>query len=98
MLDVESRYPGLQGLGFAADVPDARLKAFLARAQIASTPQFTLIPAGDRERYVPITYYQAIKDRKSTRLNSSHKCAFRMTSSAKTKKSEEPRIQHNEQA
>src|SRR3546814_20386213 len=27
---------------------------------MASTPQFTLIPAGDRERYVPITYYQAI--------------------------------------
>lgn len=60
MLDAEDRYPGVQGLGFAAYVPGTQLSAFLARARISSTPQFTLVPAGDRDRYAPITYYQTI--------------------------------------
>lgn len=66
MLDVASRYPGLQGLGYAAYVPDTQLPAFLARARIGSAPQFTLVPAGDRDQYVPITYYQAMNGSKAT--------------------------------
>ena len=59
MLDLERHYPGLQGLGFAEQVSAEHLPEFIVQARLSSQPQFTLIPAGERDQYVPITYYSA---------------------------------------
>ncbi|PKM41968.1 MAG: hypothetical protein CVV05_19870 [Gammaproteobacteria bacterium HGW-Gammaproteobacteria-1] len=59
MLDLERHYPGLQGLGFAEQVSAEHLPEFIVQARLSSQLQFTLIPAGERDQYVPITYYSA---------------------------------------
>lgn len=59
-LDLRRRYPGLQGLGYAAQVSSAQLPEFLAQARLRSEPGFTLIPSGIRDEYVPITFYSAL--------------------------------------
>ncbi len=59
MLNLEHHYPGVQGLGFAEQVSAENLPDFIVKARLSSQPQFTLIPAGERDQYVPITYYSA---------------------------------------
>lgn len=59
MLALE-RYHGLNGLGYAAQVPGAQLPDFVAEARLRSEPQFALIPAGARDQYVPITWFSAL--------------------------------------
>jgi len=48
-------FPEVEGVGFDRYVPAAQLPAFLQEMQ-AQNPNFSIMPSGDRDTYVPNTY------------------------------------------
>ena len=63
--ELASRYPGIQALGIAPLVPDARreqfserIRAGVARSRLASYPLFSIQPPGRRAQYLPVSYLE----------------------------------------
>jgi len=56
--DVENRYPGAQGFGYAPYIKPADLAAHEAQIQAEGLPSYTVFPAGERPIYTPIVYLE----------------------------------------
>jgi signal transduction histidine kinase len=66
-LDVQHRYPGLQGIGWAVRVtPEQHMQ--LERQQQEGSPGFRIWPAGKRAEYFPITYLEPLDRRNRAAL------------------------------
>ncbi|MFL6621314.1 MAG: CHASE domain-containing protein [Sulfurifustaceae bacterium] len=52
------RYPGIQGIGYAARVPAADLARFVARERAPGLPQYKVWPEGRRDEYFPVLYLE----------------------------------------
>jgi len=57
-LDVQARYPGIQGLGYVEYVPGAEMPAFLERVRTLGLTDFAVMPGGDRLDYAPVTFIE----------------------------------------
>lgn len=57
-LDVQVRYPGIQGLGYVEYVPGGDLPAFLERVRAFGMSDFSVMPSGDRIEYAPVTFIE----------------------------------------
>jgi diguanylate cyclase (GGDEF)-like protein len=62
-LDIQTNYPGVQGVGYAEYVPHLARDAFLRRMLTPDLPLFQIRPAGDRNAYAPVTYLEPRTDR-----------------------------------
>ena len=60
-LNLPERYPGLQGIGWRAYVPDERAAEFVARARRDGPADFTIRPAGRRAVYYVTLYNEPAK-------------------------------------
>jgi signal transduction histidine kinase/CHASE1-domain containing sensor protein len=59
-LEVAERYPGVQGIGFAAVIPRAQLHAHEARERASGADLYTVWPAGERDVYTSIVYLEPL--------------------------------------
>jgi signal transduction histidine kinase len=57
-LELQTRYPGIQGIGFSARVPAADLDAFVARMRAELGPGFDVWPRGARDEYHAVVYLE----------------------------------------
>jgi signal transduction histidine kinase/CheY-like chemotaxis protein/CHASE1-domain containing sensor protein/HPt (histidine-containing phosphotransfer) domain-containing protein len=55
-LDIARDYPAIEGVNFAAHVPDAERDAFIAAMRAAGNPDFDIRPAGRRAYYEVVSY------------------------------------------
>lgn len=59
-LNVEERFPGINGIGVIHFVPSSKKAAFLAW-QRSSMPNFVIFPAHDKNEFWPISYIEPIQ-------------------------------------
>ena len=57
-LQTQARYPGIQGIGFAAYIPAAQLEAHLRTIRAEGFPDYAVRPAGARAEYTSIIYLE----------------------------------------
>lgn len=57
-LDVQARYPGMQGFGYVEYVPGSDLAAFVQRVKTLGVTDFVLMPDGERLAYAPVTFIE----------------------------------------
>ncbi len=57
-LKIQEQYPGIQGIGFAAHIPAARLDAHLRTIRAEGYPDYAITPAGVRAEYTPTIYIE----------------------------------------
>ncbi len=57
-VDITKNYPGIKGVGFVSYVPRKNLESFLAAARQDGAPDFKVRPAGDRDEYFVVTYFE----------------------------------------
>ncbi|MNK57189.1 Signal transduction histidine-protein kinase BarA [compost metagenome] len=62
-LDLESRFPGIQGLGLAVRIPPGELAAYVAQVRRSDMPSFHVWPAGDRPELTAILYLEPMDAR-----------------------------------
>ena len=59
-LDLETRYPGIHALGFAAYVSEAERQRFLATTRLDGAPEFAIQPPGLRSSYYVVKYVEPV--------------------------------------
>src|ERR1043166_6424563 len=57
-MEVQKRYPGIQGIGFAALVRRADSAAFVEGERRQGFTDYQIKPEGERDEYVPVTYLE----------------------------------------
>ncbi len=57
-LNLESNFPGIQGIGFAARIPPGRLAQHILEIRSEGFPNYKLWPEGDRDLYSSIIYLE----------------------------------------
>jgi signal transduction histidine kinase/CHASE1-domain containing sensor protein/ActR/RegA family two-component response regulator len=62
-VEVEQRYPGIQGIGFAARVGAQDRGAFVERVRAQGAGDFQIKPEGERAEYVVVTYLEPLDER-----------------------------------
>ena len=62
-LDIESRFPGIQGLGFAIRIPPGELAEKVAQVRRSDLPSFHVWPGGDRPELTAILYLEPMDAR-----------------------------------
>ena len=62
-LQLEERFPGIQGLGYAALVGDWERPAHLKRMRESGFPDYDIRPPGDRGQYVVVVYMEPFAGR-----------------------------------
>lgn len=62
-LDLHARYPGVQGIGFAAWLPPAERAAHEAAVRAEGFPDYAIWPAGPRDAYTSIVHLEPFADR-----------------------------------
>ena len=62
-LDLQIRYPGIQGIGFTLRVPAGVKQAHVAAIRAAGFPDYDIRPAAEREEYHSIIYLEPFRDR-----------------------------------
>ena len=62
-LGIDQRYPGSQGIGYAAQVGASELPTFVAQARADGLPGFAIWPAGERPQYTSVFYLEPVDDR-----------------------------------
>ena len=65
---VLKRYPGAQGLGYAKVVKESTLPTFLKDVRTRTKAEYSIFPAGSRETYAPVVYFQSSVDTPSTAI------------------------------
>jgi signal transduction histidine kinase len=72
ILSIESKYPGINGIGFIYYVKPSQLDEYL-KAQRIERPSFTIHPTHNKDEYWPITYLEpAESNRKAIGLDIAH--------------------------
>jgi len=59
-LKTQEQYPGIQGIGFSAHIPAARLDAHLRTVRAEGFPDYAIRPAGVRAEYTSIIYLEPL--------------------------------------
>ena len=67
-LDLEKRYPGIQGIGFSQRIPAAERADFEARASAAHGRRFEIVPKDDRSEIHSILYLEPLDRRNEAAL------------------------------
>ena len=62
-LKLDLYYPGIQGIGYAAQFSHDNLSAFLARMRSEGNADYAINPPGERDRYVPVKYIEPFSGR-----------------------------------
>ncbi len=62
-LNIEERYRGIQGIGFAIPVPANEKDAHIREVRISGFPEYTIKPEGAREEYTSILYLEPFSGR-----------------------------------
>ncbi len=62
-LDLKTRYPGIQGLGYSVIVPHKQKRAHIASVRSDDFPQYDIRPAGERELVTSIIYIEPFSNR-----------------------------------
>ncbi len=62
-LAINESYPGIQAVGYAAEVRAGELEAFIARARGDGMARYDVWPAGDRAEYTPVLYAEPADER-----------------------------------
>lgn len=62
-LDIQERYPGMQGIGFAPWIPSGHKDAHVRLVRADGFPAYDIQPPGNREHYTPITYLEPFSGR-----------------------------------
>ena len=57
-LNIQERYPGIQGVGFAPWVPSEHRAAHVRQVRADGFPDYDIRPPGNREHYTPIIYLE----------------------------------------
>ncbi len=57
-LNLEERFPGIQGIGYAQRVMPDEQQSVIAGARASGYPQFTIWPGGDRPAYTTIVFLE----------------------------------------
>jgi signal transduction histidine kinase len=67
-LDLQQRFPGVQGVGFAQVVKHSELAAHQQSVRDSGFPAYTVTPEGSRDVYTPIVYIEPFNERNSRAL------------------------------
>ena len=67
-LDLETNYPGIQGIGYIERIPPAALASHEARVRADGFPQYHVQPAGPRDLYTAILYIEPFDHRNQRAL------------------------------
>ena len=62
-LDLQRRYPGIQGVGFSRRIPPAQLARVVAEQRAQGLDSFHVWPASSRDEYHAIVYLEPLDDR-----------------------------------
>jgi diguanylate cyclase len=62
-LQLAARYPGIQGIGYAALVRPADTHSFVTGLRAQGLPGYAIRPVGMREAYAPVTYLEPRSER-----------------------------------
>ncbi len=62
-LNLEQRYPGIQGVGFSLRIPAGEREAHERRMRADGFPKYAIRPAGGRPEYTAIIYMEPFKGR-----------------------------------
>ena len=62
-LDIQERYPGIQGIGFAPWIPSGHRDAHVRLVHADGFPAYDIQPPGNREYYTPIMYLEPFSRR-----------------------------------
>ena len=62
-LDIEERYPGIQGIGFAPRIPSDQKAAHVRLVRADGFPDYDIQPPGNRELYTPAMYLEPFRGR-----------------------------------
>ncbi len=57
-MTLSERFPGLRGMSFIAAVPDSQRADFLNITRQDNSPEFEIRPAGNRQEFRPIKYFE----------------------------------------
>lgn len=57
-MTLKEKFPGLRGMSFIAAVPKSQRDEFLKTTRDDNTPGFEIKPAGDRDEFRPIKYFE----------------------------------------
>ncbi|HLY97462.1 MAG TPA: CHASE domain-containing protein, partial [Candidatus Angelobacter sp.] len=57
-LEIEKRYPGVQGIGYAISIPSSQKPAHIKQVHHEGFPAYTIRPEGERPEYTPIIYIE----------------------------------------
>lgn len=57
-LEVDRRFPGIQGMGYAVYIRGAERAAFEAAVRAEGLPDFAIQPPGERDVHIPVTYLE----------------------------------------
>lgn len=64
-VNIETRYPGIFGLGFITYVTNHDKEQFLLKTRADGIPDFNISPAGDRKDYFIVTYIEPLQKNRS---------------------------------
>lgn len=67
-LDLQQRFPGVLGVGFAQAVERSELASHQQSIRDSGFPAYTITPEGSRDVYTPIVYIEPFDDRNSRAL------------------------------
>ncbi len=62
-LDIQERYPGIQGIGFAPWIPSGHRDGHVQLVRTDGFPAYDIQPPGNREQYTPIMYLEPFSGR-----------------------------------
>lgn len=57
-LEIDKRYPGVQGIGYAISISSSQKTAHINQVHREGFPAYTIRPAGERPQYTPILYIE----------------------------------------
>lgn len=62
-LEIEKKFPGIQGVSYAPLIPAGRKAAFIAAMRKTGWPEFDIYPAGKRDSYAPVSFIEPLNNR-----------------------------------
>ena len=62
-LEIEKKFPGIQGVSYAPLIPAGRKAAFIAAMRKTDWPEFDIYPAGKRDSYAPVSFIEPLNNR-----------------------------------
>ena len=71
-LNIEKNFPGVQSVGWVKMLPHAEKADHIAAIQREGFPNYTILPAGDREQYAVVIYVEPLSGRNIRAFGQDH--------------------------